>query len=756
MACAPLRVWGRQGRYHQGENVERVRSTMRGRWAASQSGGPAGRVRARGLAVTAALVAGIAAVPSAAQAADDCANAAVRAQQQSQHLPNCMAYERVTPAAKGTQAPWLTAISEDGDSALFRMDAMLAGQESFEDPVYRSVRGADGWTTVGLVPSLEGPVRRARYTQDRMTPSAWSRDLSRVVIPTKFPFSPNDVGGATGVQTYTTEDVYLREPDGTFRWLVPDPTVPSAVTGQVGTYGASPDLERILLQSQRSFDPRVAANVTQPYLWTESGVKLVSVLPDGSVPAVAATSGAHAVSKDARTVAFTVATGPAAGVYVRFNADDPTEAYTRRVAEGPAGEACTKFELVRLSGDGRKVIFKCENALLPGAPADSNYLRDLDGGPGAVRLLVRGKVQLGNDDFSRILIQDQGEHLRIAGSLMLVRDGEPTEVATAVEYETFGGLQLAPAVSANGEYFVFETGTVFDLPGVDQGPSTTKQVFLLSAETGEVLCVSCRQDGAPTSGTGVITNDQGDLDISPMRAGTVVSPVINGGTVLFSTTTGLVPEDTNGKTDAYVWIDGRAVLLSSGRGVGSVASGASLDGTRLYFSSPDALAVDDRDGGQHDLYVARVNGGSLVTAPAATCEVNCQGPAAGRPGMPEIGTGNVLSTGNLAVVPERRRASMALSGARSVRGSATTLRVKVSAAGSVRVSGVGLRPTTQAFKRAGTYRMTVRLSAHGAQQQRRRGRMVTSVSARFTPSTEGASVTARRSVTFVAARKGGR
>lgn len=96
-----------------------------------------------------------------------------------------------------------------------------------------------------------------------------------------------------------------------------------------------------------------------------------------------------------------------------------------------------------------------------------------------------------------------------------------------------------------------------------------------------------------------------------------------------------------------------------------------------------------------------------------------------------------------------------LTASRSVKGSSTTVRVKVSGAGSIRVSGTGLRQVTVKAKKAGTYRVTVRLSASGTKQQKRRGRLATRVLARFTPSS-GVPVQVRKSVTFTAVKKGGR
>lgn len=559
-----------------------------------------------------------------------------------------------------------------------------------------------------------------------------------------------------------SKDLYLRDPDGTLTWLVPDPGVPDTSTAGVTMIGASPDLERVVLQTARPFDPRVTPTWEEyVYVWSrEHGMQLTSVLPDGSL----ASASNVAVSDDGRRVAF------AAGgkLYVRFDADDPGQAVTREVAVGRnSGETCNSPALMQygqdnrwsLSRDGTQVLFYCNGAMWPGGPnvgSSVPYIRDLDGGPAAVRQFEHFWVVVeAADDFSWFYTRVSPNVVDSSNNrgFVLGRDGTSRPaVPPAVVPGTVTNVNTV--ASADGQFLAFETGGDFALPGVDPGPPNRAQTYLYSAARDELRCISCRPDGTPTESEGRLSAGQARIT----SGGNLPVTVSDRGVVTFTTASALVPEDTNGVEDAYAWIDGRPVLLSGGRsGDPSLALGMTRDGGSFLLTTPDALAVDDRNGG-YDMYLARANGGWLVSAPPASCTSNCQAPGAERPGAPVVGTGHVLPNGNLVESVAPKRASATLTASRSVRGTSTAVRVKVSRAGSIRVSGNGLRQTTVKAKKAGTYRVTVRLSAHGLQQQRMRGRLSTRVTARLTPADRGSSVTVHKSVTFTRAttKKGGR
>lgn len=750
------------------QHVKRTRAAVGGeRSGASESARrrtprPRSGIVARA-ATAAAAVGALAAVTAPVAAAETCANEAVRVQQSATHLPNCRAYEKITPDSKSGETPGTMQITEDGSGLTFALNAGIADAKSFVGGRYRSLRSPDGrWATTALMPAMDGPVL-PQLNAASDGPYAGTPDLSRSVLSTTYAIDPNDQGVVIPAVSLGTRDVFVREPDGGYRWLVPDPSVPDTSTADVFFAAASSDLERVVVGTTRPWDARVTDSfVNHLYVWTAHGTQLVTVLPNGDpatgLPAGEANdgtiSGGTEASADARRIAFVDDGGAGDGrLYVRFNADDPATAFTREVGLAPDGETCTGAAGPKLSADGKHIVFSCYNRSLPGDPALRTYVRDLDGGADAVRLLGEGngRVAGANADFSRVYLTG----LNGTDGLYLSRDGgEAQPVAVPVSGT---GISSARA-SVDGEYVAFDSTGDFGLPGVDHGSLVGGQAYLYAARTGTLTCVSCRQDGGTTDGVGSLRGD--DVGGGIGGGGNVLygmRPVSTRGTVTFSSTSALVPEDTNRQADAYAWVDGRAVLLSSGQSPRtSVAQGGSADGSSFFFRSTDALVPDDRDGGQYDLYAARVNGGVLVPESPAPCTSNCQGPSPERPAAQATGTTEPGGGGNAA--PKRRvptpRTTVTVSGPTSVRGSQATVRVKVSRAGSIRTSGRGLRTATVRATKAGTYRVTVRLSATGVKQQRTRGRLATRVAARFAPKS-GVSVSASRSVTFTS-RKSGR
>lgn len=704
------------------------------------------------------LLAAGAAAPGAL-AADGCPNAAVRAQQNATHLPNCLAYERVSPAEKNGATPNLEAVREDGDRVLFSMNSGVEDAQSFLLGKYRATRTAAGWATNALSPPLNRRYPRMNDSTDQV---GWSKDLSRVVLSTSYPLNVNDTYESGGFGA-ASSDVYLREADGSFRWIVPNPSAVDASADPVTFVGASSDLDRIAIATSRDLLGRGAGwtSTGHVFVWTPNGTHLATVLPDGSLPTdlpeISGTNTpARYVSEDGRRIAFTTGMFSAARMYVRYDADDPARAVTREVAVGPNGEHCDEAYMAGMSADGTKLMFGCSNSIVAGAPANSTYIRDLDGGPSAVRSLgmIGGsnqpRIVRAAPDYSWFYASGTGGG-DASNSIYLGGYDRPVEVAVRPQ----GGTALSARnvhVSPNGQYLVFDSPGEF---GANRGTSNSIQVYRYARATGEVLCVSCRADGSPSTGDAQ-TDSPAGYAISAVSAQNVVS---DAGSLIFVAASGLDARDTNGMNDAYAWIDGRQVLLSDGRvGEHSTSFGATPDGQSFFIGTPAAMVADDVDGDGYDIFQVRPGGGSLVAKAPAGCPSDCQGPGPERPGAPRVGSVDFLGGGNVlddAATPAKRVA-LSVSAATKLSGTRVKVRVKVSGAGVIRVSGRGLRQATVKAKKAGTYAVTVRLSAYGVTQQRKRGRLTTRATVRFAP-TSGGSVRAGRSLSVtVATKKGGR
>jgi hypothetical protein len=141
-----------------------------------------------------------------------------------------------------------------------------------------------------------------------------------------------------------------------------------------------------------------------------------------------------------------------------------------------------------------------------------------------------------------------------------------------------------------------------------------------SATKGPV-CVSCNPQGAPASS-----------DVSASEAGLFMT---DDGRTVFYTTESLVPQDTNGFPDVYEYVEGRPQLITTGTGgpetvtvsdsFGSSTRSAGLaavsaDGTNIFFSTYNTLVPQDRNGNFLKFYDARTGGGFFLPPAAAPCQ----------------------------------------------------------------------------------------------------------------------------------------
>jgi hypothetical protein len=683
----------------------------------------------------------VTAAPAPAVAAE-CPNEAIRVVQSSTRLPDCRAYERVSPEVKNAsdiKGPG-EAVGLDGEGLTYSTTGVFPGSPSGTlTTQYRSERTASGWGTIGISPPT---VRRNPVTGDDPVLLAGSPDLTRTLFETQYPVDPEDQG--VGPRNVTSSiDLYRRNEDGSFTWISRRAALPDTSGIPVYFVAASPDLSRVLMITKRALDASVPGE-TENHLYLHVDgrpTRIVDVDPAGNPVALDISS--KSMSSDGSRVAFVAGTAGSRVLYLRVNADDPVRAATIRLGAGTEGRTCGDATLVALSPDGSTVLFGCANQLTDEAiPAGANrglYLLDVDsgelrllGGAGSEFATVYG----GSPDFSEAFISGLGGGSYDAGDLILyLHDGELVSAASAAPglnskevFETW--------MSANGRYLAFTTRAQIGFPNND-----LRQVYRYDAETADLDCVSCPTDGSPAVAEATMS-PTGSSRYTGGRNRSPVGGVSTTGEVFFNTVAPLVPADQNEAEDVYAWRDGEPRLISSGRDMqGAAFVSASADGRDLFFVTIESLLAEDTDGRVGDVYDARVGGGFESEPDPIPCSGEaCQGAVAPVPAPGAVGSAGFSGAGDQA--PPTPSPGVSLASHRSGEDVAARLRVKVPAAGRITLAGGAVRSLGRKVG-AGASTLPVRLKGPAKRALRKRGRLTVKVRVGFAP-TAGAGRSARR------------
>jgi hypothetical protein len=297
-------------------------TSLRGRTMSSGN-----RVCGAFLAVLAAMC--LLSAPASHASASTCPNAAYRSGP-SERLPDCRAYEQVSPVEKGGQdaatvQPTLPAQASACEGAepcavaYMNVGAAFAGDLGNEyRNAYLGRRGPYGWQTTPLSP----PTLQAPANNDPKSSYAFSEDLSQTVL--RVPLQQLTEGAPAGVY-----NLYLRESSGAYSLIttVPPPDPPQAGCGScfehedaVAFAGASQEFGHVLFEANDSLVAGALNGVPNLYEETEGEVRLVGILPDGVIPAGGEMAGGgidasgehvheleHAISQDGANVIFEAA-----------------------------------------------------------------------------------------------------------------------------------------------------------------------------------------------------------------------------------------------------------------------------------------------------------------------------------------------------------------------------------------------------------------------------------------------------------------
>ncbi|MDW5595246.1 hypothetical protein VSS74_12925 [Conexibacter stalactiti] len=710
------------------------------------------------------LACAAAAASASPAAADACPNAAVREQQGVTHLPDCRAYEVVSPVDKnGAAIRQIVAARPEGDGIAFWSTGAFAGAPGNLAGNYSAQRGADGWVTRALNPPVLG---RNPILMDQPYVVAMSNDFSQALIETRYPVDPDDAFLGEFVNT-GLPDVYRVEPDGSFHWLSPTATLPDRSGVAVVFGGATADLGTVVYRTAKQVSADLpAGSGEQLYARHGDQVTLLSVAPGGgplpggavlgrNLLALETDSGStvggrfpSALSADGSTVWFSTKADPdVPQLYVRSDALDPAAAVTTQVSSSQAtatlGDGCaTQATFLAAAEDGATAWFTCASRLTDDAPAGGGLYR-YDRGSGQLHFIVAALD--GSDVGGQMTLvgaDRDADHVWFSTSSQLTADA-PTgtsglyhlhdDAVTFVSTLSWPDAITASAVSPDGSRIAFATDDQLDADAGGVG-----QVYSVDADDpgSGTVCISCRPDGSTPLGRSDLSNAGADVFVhanNVPRRGNVASD----GSIYFASADRLVADDVNETADVYQYRDGELTLLSSGSDeLPSVFGAASDDGRDVFILTSETLAVQDTDNGAADVYSVRVDGGFAPTVAPPICGEDCQGPPPPAPVPPTPASATFTGPGDedeRVAAPVTPRLTVTAPSARQrTRWAASgrlTLAVRATDAGAVRarVSGrvrgraVTVASASRRLARGGSARLTLRLSAAARRQLARSG-----------------------------------
>jgi hypothetical protein len=318
-------------------------------------------------------------LPVSAAQAEGCANEQLRAEQPyGLELPDCRAYEMVSPLDKGDNniVEGQVRASVSGEAVTY------ASLGSFAEPVgallvsrYISRRGPDGWSTRNITPqyapfsgTLNGPFEEMLFTPDLShgllqnidTPLTSDTSAGYVNL-----YIADTSSGAYKAVTTVIPPLSEVEP------YEPEPLAPQAV-------GISTDLSHVVFQQYASLTPEASPRHSHVYEWTGGHLVMVDIPPDGITLGTEDNVGApgdggvesqdvwHAVSADGSRVIFTGGEALESGA---GTANPLGQVYLREVNQGKTVEVSASQRDVAdphgpkvarywgASTDGSKVFF---------------------------------------------------------------------------------------------------------------------------------------------------------------------------------------------------------------------------------------------------------------------------------------------------------------------------------------------------------------------------------------------------------------
>ena len=577
--------------------------------------------------------------------------------------------------------------------------------------------GTSGWSTKAITPAGGSQKFEALATVNVPTfEAAFTEDLTAGVYKSWRPLTdaPN-VEGVSNLYRLRNLDESAPVPElltgsasplsaelpNAFRWLF-----------QTNIDGASKDLRHVFFQSPWNLTGDGSFSFTGDlYEYAEGvGVRRVGRIPlapatscdDAAradcVDAASAEAGitaslawggsqhsAEVISDDGSRIVFNVTAGDMAGAL--FLREDGARTFQVNASEKSTPESAQAAVAWEASRDGSRVFFTTSEGLVDGdddsgedvyvydraAPEGSRLTRlsvnargdscDAEGVVGAssagdvVYFLCTGQLVEGEGGQSALYRWQEGGTFAYLGRFDSASLAKPNTPRTAWP---FPKLSRTSRVTPDGQFVLFMARRDDGFVGVGgfsgYEHENLRQVYLYSAPSGRLLCVSCNPRASAATGD-AFTDIKTQVSASAHTQHLSHALSDDGRRVFFSTPEALVAEDSNGRWDAYKYDvpSGTLHLISSGKDpADSYFLEATANGDDVFFATRERLVGWDVDE-SYDLYDARVGGGFPEPVPAAQACAGeaCRAPASIPPAAVVGASGQARGAGD--ATPRLRR-----------------------------------------------------------------------------------------------------
>lgn len=569
----------------------------------------------------------------------------------SSSLPDCRAYELVTPADTNGRPPrglgaginnhFQTVLSSPsgGVVSFLTEGGPLPGFEGtggFNGDPYRATRSPSGWSTAAVGPTgTEATVALPASTSPDQGYLFWAAEKE-----------------GTAVQEGRSTN-YVRYPDGD-----------SALIGR-GSLGSDPSAlgklitengSHIIFQTQNSggepaqqLEPDAPAVVDEgnnflkgtPAVYDRTSdevTHVVSLLPGNITPDAGEAATYRGASANGAGIAFSIGST----LYLRLNNAVTYEVGENVAFAGVSAGGTRVFyveggDLFAFDADaGEPVVFTStgDAVVVNVAPSGTRaYFVSTTAIADSGENPIGDVAQTGQQN---LYLSEEGDVRFIAGVTVRDVEGDVNEVNTNVDglgLWTFSFNELAAAIDPSrstpgGSVFLFQSRA--NIVGYD--PGGFPQIYRFDSVANRLDCISCIPSRVPATGGAalqtIVGSQQATGEIPLNLFAFVPNLRADGQRAFFESEEALVARDTNEVRDVYEWEEqgvgsceragGCVYLISSGHGASdNYLYGMSGSGDDVFFSTDAVLVPGDDD--TRSIYDARVGGG-FPDAEASGCQ----------------------------------------------------------------------------------------------------------------------------------------